>query len=189
MVALPAASSAITVRTEQRSSSGGVTVSEGSATVTGDQSASVNVQTVLSGTRGRVQITTEKDGVQTTETHDINGGTTVQVTPPPPPSQDNGGRTPRENRGVTAVQTTNIQQTNAASVSNSNTSRAKASTRIIAPAKKNSQLAVARVSEGKPVSLSFPLIVPSVQSHGSVDMVPANIFTTLFARILSIFRM
>ncbi len=103
LLTLPFTGAALTVRTDHRSSSGGITVSEGSATATGDQNSSVSVQNVISGSRGRVEVTTTKDGVTTTETREINGNGSVQVVTPTPQENEPSGRTPRAERGVVAA--------------------------------------------------------------------------------------
>jgi hypothetical protein len=78
--------------------------------------ASVSVQNIVTGTAGHVEITTVKDGVQTTETHDFpvtGNGTTVIMTPAPNPEPPNDDRRPpREDRGSVAVQTVSVSKTN-----------------------------------------------------------------------------
>ncbi len=178
ILALPVVSSALTVRTEQRASSGGVTVSEGAATATGDQNSSVSVQNVISGTRGHVQVTTVKDGVTTTESHDINGGSSVIVTPPQQPAPDTIGRTPREPRGVVAVQTSN-----SGASTQSVTARSSAKTKNMSKNSNSSIFALVQVSpNATQQSLSAPAIVHSVQvSAGSGAQAPVP---GLFTRIL-----
>lgn len=184
IVALPLISGALTVRTEHRASSGGVTVSEGAATVTGDQSSSVSVQNVISGTRGHVQITTEKDGVTTTETHTLNGsgGGSVQVITPPPALEDTSGRTPRENRGLVAVQTTNtvLATPSAATV------RTTSSVSNTNSAKKSSQLVVASVTHVSSV-LGTPTIVTHVGTQGHSSVPHPHVIRDFLSRIFAMF--
>jgi hypothetical protein len=192
IVALPAVSGAISVRTEHRSASGGVTVSEGGAVVTGDQSSSVNVQTIISGTRGRVEVTTEKDGVQTTETHDIQGGTTVEVTPVPPASQDDGGRTPRKSRSTAVAQTPgsahqdtyNNRESSGASVQvQTDTSVRGDSLVLVNGGAAGRVFAVVDIGHGSLSDSDMP--TPVMHAPDTVDM--PGIIARLFTRIFTLF--
>lgn len=201
ILTLPFVSGALTIRTEHRSSSGGVTAAEGSATVTGDQSSSVNVQTVVSGSNGTVQVTTEKDGVTTTETHNINGsgsGGTVIVTPPP--TDNTGGRTPRGDRGTVAVASANTGSNNAQSVSTGNASArasvntflsksGSVSTKITSQKGKSLAVATTRASSNSGGVHTTDLALPTMVSH--IDTSNTTALNTgiahLVARILSMF--
>lgn len=197
VLTLPFAASAITIRTDHRTSTGGVTVSEGGAMATGDENSSVSVSNVISGTRGQVRVTTVKDGVTTTETRDLNGGGSVIVTPTPPQNNDDtSGRTPRTDRGSVAVQSGTVVsvsnntpssasvQTTVRSNSSASKSTAKSSLQVSKPAAK---LAIASVGSAH-TELTSPKIVSkiTISDHDEAADMPATI-STFIARIFSLF--
>jgi hypothetical protein len=196
VLTLPFAASAITIRTDHRNSTGGITVSEGSAAATGDESSSVSVSNIISGTRGQVQVTTVRDGVTTTETHDINGGSSVVVTPTPPQNNDNGGRTPRSDRGSVAVQAGTVVsvsddapksvsvQTTARSSSGNSKPTSKSS---IKGTKSSLRLAVANVGSSH-TELTSPHIVSKITVRDSQEAGDiADTFSTFISKIFSLF--
>lgn len=196
ILSVPFVSGAASVRTEHRASSqsGGVSVSGGSAVVTGDEHSSVSVQNVVTGTQGRVQITTVQDGVQTTETYTIpasgdNGTVIVSPVAPQTPVSDDR-RPPRESRTVVSVQ---AKSTNSATVSAPVRQAQNTSVRTV------SLLAIAREpSTGMDVVTAYhmknPSIVPSVQqiqhvqTHSGSNMIPES-FSQFFTRMFAVFGM
>jgi hypothetical protein len=198
LLVVPFISSAATVRTEHRASSqsGGVTVSDDSGAATGDQHASVSVQNIVTGTAGHVEITTVKDGVQTTETHDFpvtGNGTTVIMTPAPNPEPPNDDRRPpREDRGSVAVQTVSVSKTNG------NTVTTHTSLTTASHATSEARQPAASINRGSVFAFA-DVVPPGTLSSVSVHAMPLprinapdvgsseRSFWSLFARMFSIF--
>ncbi len=202
LLTLPITSSAISVRTEHRANSGGVTVSEGGATATGNQSSSVSVQNIVSGTRSHVQVTTVKDGVTLTETEEFQfPGGIVQVITLTPDSQGDRGRTERGDRENGVLQNNVVISSNVGgsgthvsvsprssnhppSIRNfklQNQSVKKTSKKIVT----SSSIVVATSSADTHGSNSVPYFVPHVPVQGSVDV--SALFTRFLDRIYSMF--
>lgn len=196
ILSVPFVSGAASVRTEHRASSqsGGVSVSGGSGVVTGDEQSSVSVQNVITGTQGRVQITTVRDGVQTTETHTIpasgnNGTVIVSPAPPQTPTSDDR-RSPRESRTVVSVQT---KSTNSATVSvpvrqAQDTNVRTASLRAIAGEASIGTYDVTTFHMKNPAIVPSVRQIQHVQTHTDSNVIPAS-FSQFFARIFALFGM